>query len=258
MVRQPAQKKNLYSNCKIFAPDGELLCCCSEKKIKWYLDRGLAEQLPDEPRSIRLLFEPDGRGHAGDPFYLGSKENQCVVCGSTEMLTKHHSVPYCYRKHFPEEYKCSSSHDVLLTCATCHDRYERLADDLKRDISIKYGVPRHDPQPDEIVQKLRILSLARSLVDHSDKIPLHRQQEIKKYIGTVLGCEVTDETIKDLSEERNRWNYRGQKSEWGKKVVDQITDIEDFCKQWRHHFVNTMQPKFLHPHWNPDRPLRRK
>ena len=62
-----------------------MLCTCSAKKVQWYLQRGLAVAVPSsgssgvadcsEPLSVQLLFEPLGRGHADDKYYLVS------VCG---------------------------------------------------------------------------------------------------------------------------------------------------------------------------------
>lgn len=45
----------------MIAPDGELLSNCDMKKAQWYIDRQLAEKVFDEPFTIRLLFEPNGR-----------------------------------------------------------------------------------------------------------------------------------------------------------------------------------------------------
>ena len=36
-----ARKKPLYHNCKLIAPDDELLCTCDVKKALWYVDKGL-------------------------------------------------------------------------------------------------------------------------------------------------------------------------------------------------------------------------
>ena len=40
----------------------------------------------------QLKFEPAGRGHAGDSFYLSVKDNICVVCGATEHLMRFHGT----------------------------------------------------------------------------------------------------------------------------------------------------------------------
>jgi len=54
-------KAPVYENCRMVAPDGELLSNCDTKKAQWYLERGLAEQIKDSPLTIRLTFEPNGR-----------------------------------------------------------------------------------------------------------------------------------------------------------------------------------------------------
>jgi len=86
-IRKPARhalrKKQLYENCRLMAPDGAVLCTCSTKKVRWYLDRGLAVLECEEPLSVRLKFEPRGRGNVDDAYYTSDKENRCVVCGMT-------------------------------------------------------------------------------------------------------------------------------------------------------------------------------
>lgn len=52
------------------APDGAVLCTCGAKKVRWYLERGLAVVEAEAPMTIRLKFEPRGRGHADDEYYL--------------------------------------------------------------------------------------------------------------------------------------------------------------------------------------------
>jgi exonuclease 3'-5' domain-containing protein 2 len=236
----------------MFSPDGELMCCCSEQKIQWYLSRGLAELLPNDPTSIRLLFKPKGSGHAGDPYYLAHKENHCVVCGSTEILTKHHCVPHVYRKHFPSKLKESASHDVVLLCGHCHDQYETAANKFKKQIGLEYNVDCHDRVSNEFSDQLFVRGLARALVTHGEKIPKERQDRIRQKIAERLGSEVTDEVIKQLSEQEQP-RYKRDNS-WGKLVVEKIEDIDAFCRRWRYHFVETMKPGFLHEHWSPDRP----
>ena len=54
-------KKAVYENCKMVAPDGELLSNCDLKKAMWYLERELADKICDKPFTIKLRFEPNGR-----------------------------------------------------------------------------------------------------------------------------------------------------------------------------------------------------
>lgn len=34
--------RQMYTNCIMQAPDGQVLCVCDEKKAEWYIDKGLA------------------------------------------------------------------------------------------------------------------------------------------------------------------------------------------------------------------------
>ena len=74
----------IVSFITIHAPDGELLFLAPRKKVMWYLTRNLAEKMCDDPLTIRLSFEPHGRGHAGIKYYLSSHDNHCVVCGKED------------------------------------------------------------------------------------------------------------------------------------------------------------------------------
>eukprot|EP00854_Cymbomonas_tetramitiformis_P023839 gene23839-28910_t len=64
--RLPTRKSVLYENCRILAPDGTVLSTCGQKKINWYIQRGLATLECEEPLTARLKFEPAGRGHSDD------------------------------------------------------------------------------------------------------------------------------------------------------------------------------------------------
>ncbi len=57
-------------------PDGTLLCTINKKKVKWYLDRNIAELVSEEPLTIKLKFKPGGKGHSNDPYYTSTKENK--------------------------------------------------------------------------------------------------------------------------------------------------------------------------------------
>lgn len=94
-----ARKSSLYENCRILAPSGVLMCNANKKKLQWYLDRGLADEIDDA--TIRLKFEPKGLGHAGDQFYLESKQNACVSCGASDQVVRHSIVPHSFRTHLP-------------------------------------------------------------------------------------------------------------------------------------------------------------
>ncbi len=64
-------------------------------QVRWYLDRGLADVVGEEPLTIQLRFEPRGRGHADDQYYLvgGQDPGRDTGCmGSTLLPSLHNGL----------------------------------------------------------------------------------------------------------------------------------------------------------------------
>jgi hypothetical protein len=57
----PTRKCLQYENCRILSPQGVGLATCGVKKVRWYLDRDLAELVSESPPVIKLKFTPKGR-----------------------------------------------------------------------------------------------------------------------------------------------------------------------------------------------------
>jgi len=53
-AERAASKQEVYQSCELLAPNDELLAKCDRRKIKWYLNKGLAELL--EERFFRFFF----------------------------------------------------------------------------------------------------------------------------------------------------------------------------------------------------------
>lgn len=247
-------KKPLYSNCVILAPDGRVLCRSGERRINWYLSRGLADKISDNPATIKLNFEPGGDGDSDDPYMLASKDNRCVVCGIEEDLTRHHVVPYCYRVHFPNEAKSHTSYDVLPLCVSCHEKYELEARSLRKDILDELKIEEQH-QFESIKPAVKAIKAAVALRRHGDKIPEPRRTELRESIMKYLDkTELTDEDIETAA-----------KLEWqvvpadyacaSKKVVESQSNIDAFAKRWREHFVAVMLPKFMPSYWEADKKI---
>lgn len=132
----------LYHNCFMQAPDGELLCTMDTRKADWYISKGLARLIQEEPYTVRLNFEPSGRatGNVGD-FDRTLKVNQCVVCGHNESYIRKYVIPREYRKFFPVVMKSHSSHDVLLLCTSCHQKSNKFDLDLRQKLSQECNAP---------------------------------------------------------------------------------------------------------------------
>jgi hypothetical protein len=226
----------------------------SEKAL-WYLNRGLVAVVSTDPPILRFEFEPGGSGHAGDEYYLASKCNRCVVCGTREGLNRHHVVPRVYRRHLPAEWKDHSHHDVLLLCLACHEKYEDEANRLKASLGEEFGVPLHGLHGERDREQSHAAKLAYALVRYGERIPSARRDEMLRVIATWLGhwpvSQADLETVARLTATREGG------IEHGEHVIAHTNDVQEFIRRWRAHFVRTMQPRFLPDHWDVDRPAYR-
>lgn len=243
--------KPIYGNCKVYHPDGTLMFLCLEKRANWYLERNLAEIVDTNPLTIKLNFVPKGTGNY-DEFYLSVKSNACVVCGEKKIedLTKHHVIPVEYRKHFPEEKKSRSSHDIVIMCTKHHYEYENnFAHKFKRKIEEELGLIRSHIIRDRS-RTGKAYSYAGILLDleRVKKIPSARieffMKEMKEMFGTDDPYEVSKmNIIKKMEKEED---------EIGCQVVEKLTDIDEFAKKWRQHFIESMNPQFMPDKWKID------
>ncbi len=243
----------LYGNHKIFSPDGDFMFMGNTKKINWYLDKGLAETIKTDDDGgihIKLSFTPNGLGHdVDDPYYLTSKENICVVTGDNTLtsLTKHHVIPYCFRKHFELRFKDRSSHDVVLITRKQHYIYEnKFAMELKNEIAIELGVPTHDEYSATVNSGNPARSIANTLIQHHNKIPMKPLLDLMIRFEDLTDIKCTMDNIVEYVKECNSIIP----IPWGKLIVDEITDIQEFSERWRQHFVDSMNPNFMPDGWD--------
>jgi hypothetical protein len=61
----------------MLSQSGQLLCHCDERKLAWYVAKGLAVQVSDEPPTIQLLFE-----HKTTDQQQGEGHGQCSAASS--------------------------------------------------------------------------------------------------------------------------------------------------------------------------------
>ena len=246
--------KPMYSNCVILHPDGKVLCRSGEKRMNWYLARGLAEKVSENPPTIKLNFKPAGEGDVDDAYMLADKDNLCVVCGTTEQLTKHHVVPYSYRIHFPESCKRHTSYDILPVCVDCHESYEIHARQLRRDLLDERKIVENgDIEIDWDAGAA--IKASHAILNHGPKIPAERMTILKQAIKDYLEkAELTDADIAAVSE--MQWQIVPEDYACAsKKIVDTLTSIDEFAKRWREHFITTMTPKHMPEHWTTDKKL---
>jgi hypothetical protein len=239
------QDREVYGNFKVQSPDGILMFRCDEKKVNWYIKRNLAEFVDDS--TIRLIFIPKGLGNHNKEFGLSQMKNHCVVCNTQNYLTRHHVVPFCYRRYFPLELKSHNFHDVLLMCVSCHDSYERRADELKRKVSEKYEAPING----EIIKNNDLVKYSKIsttlLYKDVSSIPKSRIKILKREIKNHFGIKrLTTKRLKSISEIKSSLTTKTH----GEIVVGKINDFQVFIEMWRKHFVDNTSAKYLPENWS--------
>jgi hypothetical protein len=239
------KNRRIYGNCQVQSPDGILMFRCDEKKANWYLNRDLGEIVSDDPLTIRLKFEPNGLGNHNKDFGLSEMKNQCVVCGGDEFLTRHHVVPYCYRRYFPLEVKSHNFHDVLSLCVECHENYERFADKLKLELADEHNAPING-EVDDKKDSIRFSKIASTLLRPDvNNIPKKRIIKIKSEVKNFFGIKrLTKKRIKEISSIRSVL-----KRTHGEMVMENISDIQSFVEMWREHFIENMNCQYLPKDW---------
>ncbi|GIL71233.1 hypothetical protein Vretimale_2894 [Volvox reticuliferus] len=257
-MKLPTRKSVLYENCRLLAPDGAVLCTCGAKKVAWYLQRGLARVISENPTTIQLKFEPRGRGHADDEYYLSDKENRCCVCGSGGEYLRHSVVPHCYRQHFPPSMKSHLSHDIVLMCPPCHKTCSVADQKRMTALGRQFNAPlgsataakfRHD----SILGAVR--SAGRALANTKVLIPPPRRRELEDLLRQHFGVQEMDEALvrqaANVDPRMEDENWRSH-AELVVRALGGRDRLEAFVRGWRQHFLDTMRPQFMPNHWRVD------
>ena len=245
LLKNIPKDRKIYGNCRVLSPNGILMFRCDERKANWYLRRNLGEIVSNNPLVVRLNFEPNGLGNHNKQFGLSDMPNICVVCGTKNHLTRHHVVPYCYRKNLPIELKSHNHHDILPVCVDCHEYYEKFADKLKSELSTKYNAPLNVKVDKEILRYRKMSSL---VLRNDINIPTNRITELRSKIKSFLGIKrLTRKRLTQLSRVELRINKTH-----GQIVISNV-DIKEFVQMWRKHFVDSTNPKFLPDNWKIDK-----
>jgi 8-oxo-dGTP pyrophosphatase MutT (NUDIX family) len=207
-------KDVLFENCKALSKDGAFMFYCSRKKANSYVKKGLASIISEEPLVFQLNFDTEGKGRPYEEHRI--KRNECVKCGKTYELSKHHIVPFMYRKKFELEHKDNRHEDIVPLCRSCHDLYERDATLLKNFIRSRYRK--------EDAENLRIAKVkkARKIISMGYPIPDERLRSIRSIASERIGKEV------DVIQ----------------KIIDDFTQ-SGLSRLWRRHFSRWMKRRLV-------------
>lgn len=179
-------------------------------------------------------------------------------------LTLHHVVPYQYRREMPESFKSHGSHDVLALCTVCHDRYEVAADIEKNILVQRYDAPLSGRGWLKVPEHARVWNAAAALLRYKRDIPAQRIAQLEDIIMAFYGLQSkSDVTEAVLTQclELKAMDKGPDFQEHGALVISAMQREEGeagfarFVKFWRRHFLETMQPRYLSPHWSVDDPV---
>ena len=240
LEKRYSAKTKVYEECKLLAPDGELLCYCDSKKIKWYLKNNIADMVSENPLTIKLRFEPGGRGLTElnelkidrKTYITTNRKNQCVVCGKGENFLRYHVVPKLYRQFFPLEHKAHRAHDVILLCLRCLEKANREADKYKTIIAERYQIPLHEFN--QISQRKSALDDIKKQIISYEKnkklMPEERRKLRKKELRTCFDSILTDNMLDEQFLEKLKvLNYNKEgKVKIDKNLIDFFNSFKNF------------------------------
>jgi len=270
-------------NWNVYHPNGKHMFTCGENRANWYLKRNLA--IIFDKNKIKLTFTPKGYGFSdNEMFGRTNREIKCVVSGKTEELQRHHIVPYCFRKHFPDKFKSKNHHDVVLINREIHNEYEKHADEFKNKIINDFKLKTIKTFNNEYTKKLKeetkdsfiILNNIQSILKRNVNMPNNLKINKLKLISNKIGIgfdflvklnyiqflklyllikKYHTEKIKNFKK-RNKNKY-----DYGFHVINKLktdSDIMNFIKKWRIHFLETMKPKYMPKGWSVDFRIKTK
>lgn len=229
-------------NFLMISPDDLPMARIDKKRAEWYLKKNLATKINED--TIKLLFIPKGNGRVKEPYYLQKIENICVICGSNKDITKHHIVPYRYRKFFDLELKSHSSYDVLLVCRKCHDSYEKEVNIIKTKVFEQFTGLSFLEQRIKLKKQSNAISCAKSLLNNN----LHKRAKEKCIfkVEEYLGRKLTEEDVLKLSKIEIKGSLDG---DFLVNKLKESSKIDEFILFWRKHFIEKTKPKFLPKYW---------
>lgn len=263
-----ARKTPMYDNCQMLSPDGELLCTISTKKGRWYVQKSLAEWTGEN--QIQLKFEPKGRSVRGDnrTYITSPKLNICVSCGRDDYVMRHYVVPYAYRTLLPAKYKSHLSHDIVILCPKCHLHCEQQAHHRSKEIDAMHRPLGDDDTSNKFIMDKslkRVRSAATTLMNWKHQVPAEKIAEYDRLVRSHLGLSDTDMLTLELLQKAIDVQLKKPNPKYisGAELVVQAfggddSKIEHFIRDWRQHFLDTVQPRFLAEGWSVDSPVTSK
>jgi hypothetical protein len=171
----------IYDNVQALSKDGLHMFYCTRKLASSYLRKGLAEMVSEDPFVFRLVFEAAG---AGCPTQA-PKRNNCECCDTDTDLSKHHVIPYEYRRWFPLELKSHRSHEhVVPLCRKCHDEYEVYAFKMRYKLNFMIAEHLHKIKVQESARRA-----AKTLRRNGSTLPDKKTEQLRRRVAECTWSE---------------------------------------------------------------------
>jgi len=194
----------------------------------------LAELIEEDSQIvIRLKFDPAGKGHSGDEYYLSEKQNRCIVCGFSDKVARFSVIPHSYRTFFVDELKSHSSHDIVLLCAPCHRKASTAMTSFHKKLLREYNL--NEDKTHIIVDetKKKITKLASALLNNSGKMPQSKIEDYREELKELLQIDnLTEEDI--INATKVQWKIKTREyMSPSKIIVDCLETLEEYQHFWR-------------------------
>jgi hypothetical protein len=246
----------------MYSPQDEILSTISVKKANWYIGKNLATWKDSDETKIKLLFAPKGKPSGTNVYTTSQKQNICVSCGEDKHHMRHYVVPYCYRTLLPEKYKTHMPHDIVIMCPECHLVCEQATQKLQKQMEAPL---RKDPEtafsaiPNSELYHVRSCALA--LHRNANRLPPAKLQEYKALVRAHYNLGEDEDLTAELIQSASKIESHEPNPKYipgPELVAETLTSdeaIADFIRDWRDHFLATMQPRYLPKGWSVDSPV---
>lgn len=236
-----------FGNYKIHDKDDNFIGFCDHKRYKWYIRKGLANQIGDEvDKKIRINFEPNYKNddERGSNDIENERLTICNVCGSKKNLRKFHVIPLQFKRYFPVAKKKHNVTDILLLCKSCSISANKVTDMFKQTLYAMLSVKPNDfIDPDKTAVKRLAIKIKKNRNHGKPYVSLIRT--IHEQMGTT--GEISIEQLEEYRNQNCKKSHEGCET-IGEYVTHKFIEknkIDYFSLKWKENFLVNMVPKHV-------------
>jgi hypothetical protein len=240
-----------YDNCLVKTSNGQTGWYTKRSRCDWYIKRGLASIIQEDPYIIQLKFETKlQKAGLVDLHLIDAKKNICVACGSGNQLNRYNIIG--------KGAVLSNSHDSVFLCNRCMSVMTRAADNLLDKLLDKYNCRQgYINYCEDYKKKKKHITLANGILSNNtpqmvkDKMKTELYDYCKE--NNVDGIDIDNMDLNKIIEintiqyepivRRYIMNY----------VIEKDPDTHhEWRLMWRQYFLDTLKPKHMPKTWTID------